>query len=90
MSFFVLFTKNTANLSMSGHYILFDLFLGDYAKDPTDTLLLLYEFEARARLNDPKLESVLESVLELDTVDTKILETIAGKILLTDTINFSR
>ncbi|XP_017329770.1 testis-expressed protein 11 isoform X1 [Ictalurus punctatus] len=50
---------------------------GDYAKDPTDTLLLLYEFEARAKLNDPKLENVFESVLELDNVDTKILETIA-------------
>ncbi|KAK3535745.1 hypothetical protein QTP70_020982, partial [Hemibagrus guttatus] len=50
---------------------------GDYIKDPTDTLLLLYEFEARAKLNDPKLETVLESVLELDNIDTKILETIA-------------
>ncbi|XP_026773644.1 testis-expressed protein 11 isoform X2 [Pangasianodon hypophthalmus] len=50
---------------------------GDYAKDPTDTLLLLYEFEARAKLNDPKLESVLESVLKLENIDTKILETIA-------------
>ncbi|KAF4091426.1 hypothetical protein AMELA_G00036820 [Ameiurus melas] len=50
---------------------------GDYAKDPTDTLLLLYEFEARAKLNDPKLENVFDSVLELDNVDTKILETIA-------------
>lgn len=47
--------------------------------DPTDTLLLLYEFEARAKLNDPKLETVLESVLELEHVDTKVLETIAGK-----------
>lgn len=47
--------------------------------DPTDTLLLLYEFEARAKLNDPKVETVLESVLELENVDTKVLETIAGK-----------
>ncbi|XP_046704738.1 testis-expressed protein 11 isoform X2 [Silurus meridionalis] len=51
--------------------------LGDYARDPTETLLCLYEFEARAKLNDPRLESVLESVLELETVDTKILETVA-------------
>ncbi|KAG7329167.1 hypothetical protein KOW79_007341 [Hemibagrus wyckioides] len=50
---------------------------GDYPKDPTDTLLLLYEFEARAKLNDPKLETVLESVLELDNIDTKLLETIS-------------
>lgn len=47
--------------------------------DPTDKLLLLYEFEARAKLNDPQVEMVLESVLELENVDTKMLETIAGK-----------
>lgn len=47
--------------------------------DPTDTLLLLlYEFEARAKLNDPKVETVLESVLELQNVETKVLETVAG------------
>ncbi len=46
--------------------------------DPTDTLLLLYEFEARAKLNDPKVETVLESVLELENVEIKVLETIAG------------
>lgn len=46
--------------------------------DPTDTLLLLYEFEARAKMNDPKVETVLESVLELENVETKVLETIAG------------
>lgn len=47
--------------------------------DSTDTLLLLYEFEARAKLNDPKVETVLESVLEMENIDTKMLETIAGK-----------
>lgn len=52
---------------------------GDMSKDQTETLLLLYEFEARAKLNDPQLESVLESVLELDTVQAKTLETIAGE-----------
>ncbi|KAM6953170.1 testis-expressed protein 11 [Aplochiton taeniatus] len=51
---------------------------GDFSKDPTDTLLLLYEFEARAKLNDSKVEIVLESVLELDNVETKVLETIAA------------
>ncbi|XP_016087582.1 testis-expressed sequence 11 protein [Sinocyclocheilus grahami] len=50
---------------------------GTSSKDKTDTLLLLYEFEARAKLNDPKLESVLESVLELDYIETKLLEMIA-------------
>uniref|UniRef100_A0A8C1T9K7 Protein ZIP4 homolog n=1 Tax=Cyprinus carpio TaxID=7962 RepID=A0A8C1T9K7_CYPCA len=52
-------------------------FLGTSSKDKTDTLLLLYEFETRAKLNDPKLESVLESVLELDHIETKLLEMIA-------------
>lgn len=55
--------------------------LGTSCKDPTDTLLLLYEFEARAKLNDAKIESVLESVLELDNVEAKVLETIAGQLL---------
>ncbi|XP_034036835.1 LOW QUALITY PROTEIN: testis-expressed protein 11 [Thalassophryne amazonica] len=51
---------------------------GSFPKDPTDTLLLLYEFEARAKLSDPKVETVLESVLELEHVETKVLETIAA------------
>lgn len=42
-------------------------------------MLLLYEFEARAKLNDPKVETVLESVLELDNVEIKVLETMAGE-----------
>ncbi|XP_047441653.1 testis-expressed protein 11 isoform X2 [Mugil cephalus] len=51
---------------------------GSFPMDPTDTLLLLYEFEARAKLNDPKVATVLESVLELENVETKVLETIAA------------
>lgn len=54
------------------------IFAGNFPTDPTDTLLLLYEFEARAKLNDPKVETVLESVLDLENVETKVLETIAG------------
>ncbi|KAI2656849.1 Testis-expressed protein 11 [Labeo rohita] len=50
---------------------------GTSSKDKTDTLLLLYEFEVRAKLNDPKLESVFESVLELDHMETKLLEIMA-------------
>lgn len=45
-------------------------------------MLLLYEFEARAKLNDPKVETILESVLELETVETKVLESMAGKLKL--------
>ncbi|XP_070693295.1 testis-expressed protein 11 [Pempheris klunzingeri] len=51
---------------------------GNFPMDPTDTLLLLYEFEARAKLNDPKVDTVLESVLELENIETKVLETIAA------------
>ncbi|XP_069027812.1 testis-expressed protein 11 [Embiotoca jacksoni] len=51
---------------------------GSFPMDPTDTLLLLYEFEARAKLNDPKVETVLESILELENVETKVLETMAA------------
>lgn len=49
------------------------------SKDPTDILLLLYEFEAHAKLNDPKVETVLETVLELDNIETKVLATMAGE-----------
>ncbi|XP_069388282.1 testis-expressed protein 11 isoform X2 [Paralichthys olivaceus] len=51
---------------------------GSFSADPTDTLLLQFEFEARAKLNDPKVETVLESVLELENVETKLLENIAA------------
>ncbi|XP_015207083.2 testis-expressed protein 11 isoform X1 [Lepisosteus oculatus] len=51
---------------------------GDFSKDPTDTLLLLYEFEARAKLSDPNVETVLESVLQLPQIEAKTLEIIAS------------
>ncbi|XP_060935384.1 testis-expressed protein 11 [Limanda limanda] len=51
---------------------------GSFSADPTDTLLLQFEFEARAKLNDPKVDTVLESVLELENVETKLLENIAA------------
>ncbi|CAG5989959.1 unnamed protein product [Menidia menidia] len=51
---------------------------GSFPVDPTDSLLLLYEFEARAKLNDPKVETIMESVLELEIVETKMLETMAA------------
>lgn len=46
--------------------------------DPTDSLLLLYEFEVRAKLNDPKVETMLESILEVENVEIKVLEFMAG------------
>ncbi|XP_072451289.1 testis-expressed protein 11 isoform X2 [Chiloscyllium punctatum] len=51
---------------------------GDVSKDPTETLLLLYEFEARAKLNDPKIEDVLERMLQLQKIEPKTLETLAS------------
>ncbi|XP_033829641.2 testis-expressed protein 11 [Periophthalmus magnuspinnatus] len=51
---------------------------GSFPMDPTDTLLVLYEFEARAKLNDPKIETVLESLLEQENIEAKVLETIAA------------
>ncbi|KAM4697223.1 testis-expressed protein 11 [Rhinophrynus dorsalis] len=51
---------------------------GELAQDPTEILLLLYEFEARAKLNDPRLETVFESIWELPNLEIKTLETIAS------------
>ncbi|XP_041846510.1 testis-expressed protein 11 isoform X2 [Melanotaenia boesemani] len=51
---------------------------GNFPVDSTESLLLLYEFEARAKLNDPKVETMLESVLELENVEAKVLETMAA------------
>ncbi|XP_030595753.1 testis-expressed protein 11 isoform X2 [Archocentrus centrarchus] len=51
---------------------------GSFQMDPTDSLLLLYEFEARAKLNDPMVETILESTLEIENVEIKVLETMAA------------
>ncbi|NXI54958.1 TEX11 protein, partial [Chloroceryle aenea] len=51
---------------------------GDFDKDPTDTLLLLYEFEARSKLNDPALYNLMESVWEQPQIEVKTLEIIAS------------
>ncbi|KAH0630775.1 hypothetical protein JD844_003968 [Phrynosoma platyrhinos] len=51
---------------------------GEFPKDPTETILLLYEFEARAKLNDPTVASLLDQVWELSQLDIKTLETMAS------------
>ncbi|XP_064015760.1 testis-expressed protein 11 isoform X3 [Pogoniulus pusillus] len=51
---------------------------GDFAKDPTDTLLLLYEFEARAKLNDPALHNLMEPLWDQPQAEAKTLEIIAS------------
>ncbi|KAM8934224.1 testis-expressed protein 11 [Pelodytes ibericus] len=50
---------------------------GDFSQDPTEILLLLYEFEIRAKLNDPGLETVFQTVWESPRLEIKTLETIA-------------
>ncbi|KAG8448184.1 hypothetical protein GDO86_015322 [Hymenochirus boettgeri] len=51
---------------------------GELSNDPTEILLLLYEFEVRAKLNDPLLNSVLDEIWELPDLEIKTLETIAS------------
>ncbi|XP_036916161.1 testis-expressed protein 11, partial [Sturnira hondurensis] len=56
---------------------------GDFSNDPCETLLLLYEFEIKAKRNDPSLESFLEPVWELPHLGSRTLETIAALALET-------
>ncbi|XP_046948440.1 testis-expressed protein 11 [Lynx rufus] len=56
---------------------------GNFSGDPCETLLLLYEFEVKAKMNDPLLDSFLESLWELPHLESKTFETIAYKILET-------
>lgn len=58
---------------------IFACFLGDFANDPCETLLLLYEFEVKAKKNDPFLDSFLEPLWEQPNLESKTLETIASK-----------
>ncbi|KAI4554471.1 hypothetical protein MJG53_019770 [Ovis ammon polii x Ovis aries] len=51
---------------------------GDFSRDPCETLLLLYEFEVRAKLSDPLLDHFLEPVWELPHLESKAFETIAA------------
>ncbi len=54
----------------------------DSARDTSTPLLLtLYEFEARARLGDPRLEEVLEHALSLPATEPKAFHTLAGSTL---------
>ncbi|XP_054430208.1 testis-expressed protein 11 [Pteronotus mesoamericanus] len=51
---------------------------GDFSNDPCETLLLLYEFEVKAKKNDPLLDSFLEPMWDLPHLESKTLETIAS------------
>lgn len=41
--------------------------------------MLMYEFEARCKLQDPTVEEVIEILLKIPNPDPKPFETIAGK-----------
>uniref|UniRef100_A0A8C5L1T0 Protein ZIP4 homolog n=1 Tax=Jaculus jaculus TaxID=51337 RepID=A0A8C5L1T0_JACJA len=47
---------------------------GSHLDDGCDTLLLLYEFEVKTKMNDPSLDSFLESVWENPNLESKTLE----------------
>nr|KAF6436538.1 testis expressed 11 [Rousettus aegyptiacus] len=51
---------------------------GDFSNDPCEKLLLLYEFEVKAKKNDPSLDTFLESVWQEPNVESKTLEMIAS------------
>ncbi|XP_058147656.1 testis-expressed protein 11 [Dasypus novemcinctus] len=51
---------------------------GDFSNDPCETLLLLYEFEVKAKMNDPSLNSFLDSVWERPHLESKTFEIIAS------------
>ena len=60
---------------------LFFCFSESKTKDTTEKLLLIYEFEARVKLNDQGVEHILEKTLKLPDPDPKIFETLAGMSL---------
>nr|KAF6493113.1 testis expressed 11 [Molossus molossus] len=50
---------------------------GDFSNDPCEILLILYEFEVKAKKNDPLLDNFLDSMWHLIHFESKALETIA-------------
>ncbi|XP_069610605.1 testis-expressed protein 11 [Ranitomeya imitator] len=73
-----LLTKALENINLCRDIWVILQSTGEFSSDPTEIILLLYEFEVRTKLNDPGLEAVLESVWNLPNLDTKTLETIAS------------
>lgn len=59
----------------------FDCLSSDAAAKETTSLvlLLLYEFEARVRLNDGEAEMIFERAISLPYTDAKTFETMAGR-----------
>ena len=52
-------------------------------KDPTPSLLALYDFEAKLVLNPAELNGVLERVSHIPSVEAKTLETMAALCICT-------
>ena len=71
---------SNALLQLGGYiYLSVILFTDGRKSDNTSLLLVLYEFEARAKLGDPKLDKLLEKVLTMPNTDAKMFENLAGK-----------
>ncbi|XP_062609815.1 testis-expressed protein 11-like, partial [Saccostrea cucullata] len=47
-------------------------------QDKADTLMMMYEFEARCKLQDPSVEEIIEVLLKIPNPDPKPFETIAA------------
>ncbi|XP_044124927.1 testis-expressed protein 11 [Bufo gargarizans] len=73
-----LLTKSLENIKLCREVWIILQSTGTVFYNPTEIILLLFEFEVRAKLNDPGLETVLESVWNLSSLDTKTLESIAS------------
>lgn len=52
-------------------------------KDPTPSLLALYEFEAKLQLGHPELHGLLERVTCIPSIEAKTLETMAALCMRT-------
>uniref|UniRef100_K1R9X1 Protein ZIP4 homolog n=1 Tax=Magallana gigas TaxID=29159 RepID=K1R9X1_MAGGI len=55
-----------------------DSSLDSRSRDKADILMLMYEFEARCKLQDPTVEEVIEVLLKIPNPDPKPFETIAA------------
>ena len=51
---------------------------GLFPIDDSNVLLVLYEFEAKAKLGNEDLDACLEAATSLPTADPKTFETMAG------------
>ena len=51
-------------------------------QDTVPVLLVLYEFEAKAKLGDPDLGKILEKALALPQTEPKTFETLAGEHIM--------